>query len=311
MRASPSACGAHRLRYLSVTTTPRARLTDWLSAARPRTLPAAVAPVLVGAAVAYSTGQIRLLSTLAALIVGLALQIGVNFANDYSDGIRGTDRVRIGPQRLVASGAAAPGRVKAAAFTSFGIGALAGCYLAWTSTWWFIPIGVAAIVAAWFYTGGPRPYGYAGFGEVFVFLFFGLVAVLGTCYANCLHLPAPAWWGAAGIGLLACALLVVNNLRDIPTDTVTGKRTLAVRLGDRRTRVFYLALLVGAGLAIVAIALHQPWALVAFGALPLAIKPIRAVAGGHTGQALIGALGGTGALEFGYALLLAIGLIVP
>ena len=282
-------------------------LSAWVGAARPRTLPAAVAPVLVGSGAAEQLGAFRLGPALLCLLVSLALQIGVNFANDYSDGVRGSDAVRVGPTRLTAGGAVAPRTVKLMAFAFFGVAGLAGLALAALSTWWLLPVGAAAILAAWFYTGGPRPYGYAGFGEVFVFVFFGLVAVLGTTYVQAERLSWPAVGGAVGIGLLACALLVANNLRDIPTDAVVGKRTLAVLIGDRRTRSLYASLLL---LAVVAplITGPYPFVLMVLLAAPLAIRPARQVANGASGRELIPVLGATGRLELVYALALSVAL---
>ncbi|MGH3307383.1 MAG: 1,4-dihydroxy-2-naphthoate polyprenyltransferase, partial [Nocardioides sp.] len=212
---------------------------EWLAGARPRTLPAALAPVLAGTGVAaYVDGAVWWKAALA-LLVSVALQVGVNYANDYSDGVRGTDADRVGPMRLVGSGAATPGAVKAAAFVAFGVAAAAGLVLAVTTAWWLVSVGLACILAAWFYTGGTRPYGYAGLGEVMVFVFFGLVAVVGTTYVQTETFELAAVCAAVGIGALACAILVANNLRDIPTDREAGKLTLAVRLGDGATRQVY------------------------------------------------------------------------
>src|SRR5215204_1029647 len=207
---------------------------QWLAGARPRTLPAAVSPVVVGSGLAYFEGGFALLRAALALVVSIALQVGVNYANDYSDGIRGTDAARVGPLRLVGSGLAPPPLVKRAAFVSFGVAGLAGLALViMTQQWWLMAVGVACVLAAWYYTGGKRPYGYLGLGELFVFVFFGLVATVGSTYVAIEEVPWITWLAACGVGFLACALLVVNNLRDIPTDTDAGKRTLAVRLGDR------------------------------------------------------------------------------
>ena len=210
-------------------------IRHWVAGARPRTLPAAVVPVAIGAGAAVGAGSVAWWRVALAMVVSLALQVGVNYANDYSDGVRGTDDVRVGPVRLVASGLAAPSAVKRAAFLSFGVAAAAGLVLAASTSWWLIAVGVAAIAAAWGYTGGPRPYGYAGLGELFVFVFFGLVATVGTTYVAIEKITGPSIVMGAAAGSLSCALLVVNNLRDIPTDTAVGKRTLAVRLGDGRT----------------------------------------------------------------------------
>ena len=282
---------------------------QWLEGARPRTLPAAVAPVLVGSAAAGALDGFRLGRALLALGVSLLLQVGVNYANDYSDGVRGTDADRVGPLRLTGSGAARPGQVKAAALASFALAAALGLTLvAISGHWWLIAVGVASVAAAWFYTGGPKPYGYLGFGELFVFIFFGLVAVLGTTYTQADRISAPAVAGACAIGALACAILVANNLRDIPTDALTGKRTLAVRLGDSRTRWLYIALLATAFILAAACAPWHPAALLALFAVALAVRPLRAVRSGATGRDLIAVLRDTGRLELGYAALLAIGL---
>ncbi|HEX2809918.1 MAG TPA: 1,4-dihydroxy-2-naphthoate polyprenyltransferase [Kineosporiaceae bacterium] len=288
-----------------------ATATQWISGARPRTLPAALAPVLVGTGAAAGLDAARPGRALTALFVSLALQVGVNYANDYSDGIRGTDDDRVGPFRLTGSGAAAPVTVKRAAFGCFGLAALAGLGLvAVSGTWWLVTVGAASILAAWFYTGGRRPYGYAGLGEVFVFVFFGLVAVLGTTYTQALRLSAASVAGAVGIGVLACALLVANNLRDVQTDAVAGKHTLAVRIGALGTRRLYTGLLAVAFVAGAAIGVHHRWALLAFGALPAAIPPLRGVLSGATGRELLPVLRDTGRLELIYAVLLGIGLAV-
>ena len=209
---------------------------DWLAGARPRTLPAAVAPVLIGTAVAAYDDRAVWWKALLALVVSLALQVAVNYANDYSDGIRGTDDDRVGPMRLVGSGAASPKAVKLAAFAAFGVAAVAGLVLAATTAWWLVAIGALCVLAAWFYTGGSRPDGYRGLGEVMVFVFFGLFAVIGTAYVQAEVWQWPALYAGVGAGALSCAILVANNLRDIPTDVLAGKRTLAVRLGAERTR---------------------------------------------------------------------------
>jgi len=287
-----------------------ATVAEWVEGARLRTLPAALAPVVVGSAVALHLGQADWLRAALAGVVALALQVGVNYANDYSDGVRGTDDVRVGPMRLVASGTAPAGAVKRAALLMFGLAALIGLALAATTTWWLLAVGAAAILAAWGYTGGPKPYGYLGLGELFVFTFFGLVATVGTTYVAIEHVPAVAWPAAVGVGSLACALLVVNNLRDIPTDTVAGKRTLAVRLGDRATRRFYVLLVMAAVVCAGVCAFWQPWALLGVLALVVAIKPIKAVFDGAQGPALIPVLGATGKVQLAYGALLAVGLVL-
>ena len=289
----------------------------WIAGARPRTLPAAVVPVLVGTAAAVrDTGEwnhgISIWRGVAALVVSLAIQVGTNFANDYSDGVKGTDSAgRVGPMRLVASGAASAGAVKRAAFAAFGVAAVAGLALAAVAGWWLLAVGAASFLAGWFYTGGPRPYGYAGFGEVFVFVFFGLVATAGSTFVQREELTGLAWAVAVPVGLLATALLVVNNLRDIPTDAVTGKHTLAVRLGARRTRVLYLVLMTAPFLTLPLIAgLSRVGAALAFIALPSARKPVEIVLGGAEGPALIPVLGRTGRVQMIFGVCLAIGLAI-
>ena len=281
----------------------------WVEGARLRTLPAALAPVIAGTGVAAYADAVIWWRAALALVVSLALQVGVNYANDYSDGIRGTDDLRVGPLRLVGSGAASPRAVKLAAFACFGIGAVAGLVLAAVTTWWLLLIGVAAIAAAWTYTGGPSPYGYRALGDVSVFLFFGLVAVLGTVYVQTGGLGWPAWAAAIAVGSLACAILMANNLRDIATDAVAGKRTLAVRLGDAWARRAYVALL--AIPAVIALALavtSTPWALLALPGLAVAGPALRAVRSGAQGRDLIVVLKTTGLAELAYAVLLGLGL---
>jgi 1,4-dihydroxy-2-naphthoate octaprenyltransferase len=287
-----------------------ADLRTWVAGARPRTLPAAIVPVLVGSGVAFGYGKFSLWRAALALLVALALQLGVNYANDYSDGIRGTDETRIGPVRLVGSGLAKPLHVLAAAGACFAVAGLAGLVLAAATSWWLLLLGAAALAAAWFYTGGRRPYGYRALGELSVFLFFGLAAVTGTAYVQMRTLTWLPFAAAAAIGLLACALLIINNLRDIPTDAKTGKRTLAVVLGDQRTRALYAGcVLLPFGVA-VALAPARPLALLALAALPLAVGPIRQVRDGATGRSLIVALGQTGRLELAFGLLLTLGLAI-
>lgn len=283
----------------------------WVEGARPKTLPAAVVPVAVGTAVAFSQGEVVWWRAVAALVVSLAVQVGTNYANDYSDGIRGTDDVRVGPVRLVASGLKAAPAVKRAAFVSFGVGALAGLALAWAVTWWLVPVGAACFLAGWFYTGGPRPYGYAGLGEVFVFVFFGLVATVGSAYVHVEGITLLALGASIPVGALATALLVVNNLRDIPTDTASGKRTLAVRLGDQDTRMLYLVLLTAVPIgAAVLLAVVRPLALSAILGIALGIPAARAVRRGARGRDLIPVLVRTGQVQLAYGLLLAAGLLV-
>ncbi|WP_296137940.1 1,4-dihydroxy-2-naphthoate polyprenyltransferase [uncultured Tessaracoccus sp.] len=284
----------------------------WVAGARPRTLPAALAPILAGAASARYAGRVDWLLTLLALVVAAALQIGVNYANDYSDGVRGTDEDRSGPLRITASGLARPEHVRRAAFLSFGVAAVVGlAIVAAIGQWWLLLVGVASILAAWYYTGGAHPYGYMGLGEVFVFIFFGLVATVGTTYVSVLGAPAHAWWAGTAVGAMACAVLVGNNLRDIPTDRETGKRTLAVRLGDRGTRWFYAGLAVLAAASIVSFAALTTWfALVALLGLAVLGQPLRLVLGGATGRALIPVIQGTGMAGVGIGLGLLVGVFV-
>ena len=282
----------------------------WLAGTRPRTLPAAVVPVLIGSGVALGYARFSWWRAGLALVVALALQVGVNFANDYSDGIRGSDEQRVGPVRLVAAGLAPPRQVLAAAFGCFSLAGVAGLALAAMTSWWLVAVGAACIAAAWFYTGGPKPYGYSGLGEVFVFLCFGVVAVAGTAYVQMNALSWLALAASVPAGLLACALLMVNNLRDIGTDTVAGKRTLAVMLGDARSRQGYvLTLLVPFGVAAL-LAFFRPFTLLTVLALPLARLPIRSVRAGASGPALIRALGQTGRLQLAFGIAFTIGLAI-
>jgi len=283
----------------------------WIQGARPRTLPAAVVPVVVGIGCAVGLDDVVWWRGALSLVVSLALQIGVNYANDYSDGIRGTDKVRVGPIRLVASGLASPSAVKRAALLSFGVAAVAGLVLALVTSPWLLAVGALAILAAWSYTGGPKPYGYLGLGELFVFVFFGLVATVGTTYVIAEEITALAVVMGCAVGALACALLVVNNLRDIPTDRDAGKKTLAVRLGAPRTRVMYAALIAGAFvLGVVAAFGWRPWTALVLVAVPLAVPPVRLVLRGASGRDLIPVLGGTGRVQIAYGLLATIGLML-
>ena len=289
---------------------------DWIAGARPRTLPAAVAPVLAGTGVAAYADQAVWWKAVLALVVSLALQVGVNYANDYSDGIRGTDADRVGPMRLVGSGRATPGAVKLAAFASFGVAAVAGLVLAVTTAWWLVALGSACILAAWYYTGGSRPYGYLGLGEVMVFVFFGLVAVMGTTYVQAESSDSavllPSLYAATGIGALACAILVANNLRDIPTDREVGKRTLAVVLGDERTRGFFALLLGAAAVAVVGLALATSWwALLGLVFLVPASAAARTVLRGAFGPGLVPVLAKTGMAELLCGAGIFAGLLLP
>ena len=285
-----------------------ATASQWLAGARPKTLPAALAPVLVGSGAAAALDGFRPMPALLALVVALALQVAVNYANDYSDGRRGTDADRVGPMRLVGSGAAAPRQVLVAAGLAFAVAAVAGLGLAALSSWWLVAVGAVCIAAAWTYTGGPLPYGYRALGEVFVFVFFGLVAVVGTTYAQTRTLSSLAFAVAVPVGLLIVALLVVNNLRDIEGDALVGKRTLAVLLGERATRLAFVGLLVCAFAVVAAVGFERPWAGLALLGTPLAVPPALTVLNGGRGPALIGALQGTGLLTLITGILLAAGL---
>jgi 1,4-dihydroxy-2-naphthoate octaprenyltransferase len=288
-----------------------ATVGQWVAGARPRTLPAAFAPVAVGTGAAHASGGSDLGLALLALVVAVALQVGVNYANDYSDGVRGTDATRVGPMRLVGSGVADAGLVKAAAFLSFGTAAVAGLALvALSNSWLLLLVGAVAIVAAWRYTGGAHPYGYRGLGEVAVFVFFGLVAVLGTQWTQAQTLSLAGLAGAVGVGAFACAILVANNLRDIPGDREVGKRTLAVQLGDARTRTFYVALVALAYAVVPLAAVGNLWALLALLAVPAAWPPVQRIRSGATGGDLIPVLGGTGLAQLAYAVLLSLGLVL-
>jgi 1,4-dihydroxy-2-naphthoate octaprenyltransferase len=317
----------------------------WVAGARPRTLPAAIVPVVVGTAAGYlSSGQftpefsgschaavcagfdrqLSWVNAVLALIVALGIQIGTNYVNDYADGVRGTDEHRVGPVRLVAGKLATVREVKIAALIAFGIAALAGLGLAARVTWWLIPIGLVCGIAGWAYTGGPRPYGYLGFGELFVFVFFGLVATAGSAYvqhapfvvalAGHLFIYTYNWWFVfwvgVPVGLLAAALLQANNLRDIATDTESGKKTLAVRLGRRRAGLFYCFTLMGVALSIGVVSSYRPWSLLALLALPVAIAPVRLALGAEEGRALLPMLGTTARLQILAGALLAIGLLL-
>ncbi len=320
----------------------------WVAGARPRTLPAAVVPVVVGTAAGYlSSGrfvittpevsgachatvcthfdrQLSWLNALLALVVALGIQIGTNYVNDYADGVRGTDEHRVGPVRLVAGKLATVQQVKTAALISFGVAGAAGLVLAARVTWWLIPLGLLCGIAGWAYTGGPRPYGYLGFGEVFVFVFFGLVATAGSAYVQ--HAPFVVslgghlfsytydWgfvlWAGVPVGLLAAALLEANNLRDITTDTQSGKKTLAVRLGRRRAGLFYAFTLMGVALSIGVLHNYRAWALLALIATPLAVYPVRLALSKRNARDLLPMLGSTARLQLVTGVLLTIGLLI-
>ena len=271
-----------------------ASIAEWVEGARPRTLPNAVAPVIAGTGAAAWLDAAVWWKAVLALVVSLALIVGVNYANDYSDGIRGTDDVRAGPLRLVGSRLASPRAVLTAAVVSLAVGATAGLALAIVSQPWLITIGAACIAGAWLYTGGSKPYGYSGLGEVAVFVFFGLVAVLGTQYTQAMRID---WVGGAlavATGALSSAVLVANNLRDIPTDKESGKITLAVRLGDARTRLLYQVLVALAFVLTLVLMLATPWCAVGFVAAPLAVRAAKPVRGGLGGKDLIPVLRDTG-----------------
>lgn len=281
----------------------------WIQGARPRTLPAAVVPVAVGTAVVFGSDQaVVWWRAAAALFVSLALQIGTNYVNDYADGERGTDDDRQGPARLVGGQLASSRQVKVAAGLSFGAAALVGAILAFVVGPELFVVGALSIVAGWAYTGGPRPYGYYGLGELFVFVFFGVVATVGSAYVHTETVSALSLLASVPVGLLAVSLLVINNLRDIPGDTTSGKNTLAVRMGDRGTRLFYVGLLVAVAVGIGLCALVRPPTLLALVGLGAAIAPARQVLRGAIGQDLIPTLGSTGRVQLVTGALLTIGL---
>lgn len=287
-------------------------VAEWVEGARPRTLPAAFSPVIAGTGIAAATGGIAWWPAALALVVSVALQVGVNYANDYSDGIRGTDADRVGPMRLVGSGAAPAAAVKRAAFGCFGIAAAAGlAIVVITQLWWLLAVGVACILAAWFYTGGKRPYGYHGLGEVFVFVFFGLVAVCGTTLVQTGAVGWAALAAAVTVGGLACAILVANNLRDLAGDRESGKHTLATRLGDRGTRTFFVVLVILAAAGIVMAGLLVSWwCLLGLAFLVVLIPALRIVLGGGVGRDLITVLKVTGVAELVAAIGLAAGCLI-
>jgi 1,4-dihydroxy-2-naphthoate octaprenyltransferase len=285
-----------------------ATVGQWLQGARPRTLPAAVAPVAAGTGAAGAVDALDPGRALLALLVAVALQVGVNYANDYSDGVRGTDAERTGPLRLVGSGLASPGSVRAAALVSFGVAAVIGLVLAALTTWWLLLVGAAAIVAAWFYTGGSRPYGYRGLGEVSVFVFFGLVATVGTTYVQAERVTATSVLLGVGCGAFACAILVANNLRDLEGDKRVGKVTLAVRLGDRRTRWLYVALMATPYVVLVPVIAWYPAAFVALVTSGAAILAVRKVLRGARGPELVTVLKETGQALLAYGVVLLVAL---
>lgn len=286
----------------------------WVLGARPRTLAAAAVPVAVGTAAGWwlpgPVHRIIWWRAICALIVALGVQVGTNYANDYSDGVRGTDEGRVGPLRLVASRLASPTAVRRAALLSFGVAAVAGLALAAATSWWLVAVGAACFVAGWLYTGGPKPYGYLGLGELFVFVFFGLVATAGSAFVQYPHLAWLPVAAAVPVGLLATALLEANNLRDIDGDLLAQKRTLAVRLGRQGAGWLYVGSLAGVAVGIGLVAITRPFALLALLAAPLALPLITTVRSEATGRQLLPVLGGTGRLQLAVGLLLTIGIIV-
>ena len=282
-------------------------MNKWILGARVKTLPAAIAPVIVGTSLA---DQINFINALLALIVSLSLQIAVNYANDYSDGVRGTDSNRIGPSRLVASELATASSVKNASFISFFIAMIAGTVLALNTSVWLIAVGFISILAAWGYTGGKKPYGYLGFGELAVFIFFGVVATVGSYYVQVAQISSNALLLSIPMGSLSCAILVINNLRDLAQDKLVSKRTMAVKLGDAHTRIFYLLLLVIAQLSAAAVSSINNYALLTLLWLPLTYSAANQVLKGASGKELITILGKTSRLQFLLALTLAISLSI-
>ncbi len=287
-----------------------ATFAQWVEGARPRTLPNAIAPVIAGTGAAAWLGSASWWKAALALVVAMAMIIGVNYANDYSDGIRGTDDVRAGPLRLVGAKVATPRSVLTAAIVSLGVAAVAGVALAWFSAPWLIAVGAVCIAGAWLYTGGSKPYGYLGLGEVAVFVFFGLVAVLGTQYTQALRIDWVGVATAVAMGSLSSAVLVANNLRDIPTDIQAGKITLAVRLGDARTRLLYQMLVLVAFVVTLALMLATPWCAVGLVALPLAVRAAGPVRKGLGGKDLIPVLRDTGLTMLVWAVVVAAALIL-
>jgi 1,4-dihydroxy-2-naphthoate polyprenyltransferase len=284
----------------------KSSLGTWVAGARPRTLPAAVAPVLVASALTGS--DFNPITAALALLVSLSLQVGVNYANDYSDGIRGTDNDRIGPVRITADGLASPAQVRSAAFIAFFVAACAGLGLALVTSWWLIAVGAVCIAAAWGYTGGENPYGYMGLGEIFVFIFFGLVATVGTFYVQAEEITGQSILAGTIVGSLACAILVINNIRDRAKDEVVGKRTMAVRIGDRRSRTFYTFLLTVPYL--LTAGFGTPWVALTFLTLPMTISILKSLWSGAEGAGLIPLLGKTGKLQMVFCLALSLALIL-
>jgi len=285
----------------------------WWSAVRPATLAASVAPVLAGTAVAIHEGGARWGAGVAALIVALAMQLGVNFANDYSDHVRGADAARVGPLRAASSGIVSPGQVRWAAIAAFSVAAITGVALSLAVDWRLVLVGAACLLAGWLYTGGPRPYGYLGLGEVFVFLFFGLVATVGTAYVETGRVTTLAVLMGCGVGFMATAILVLNNLRDIETDAAAGKRTLATRIGRRPTRVLLLALVCAAfavPIVIFTIRLAGVTVMAMHFGIPIASAPVRTAFATTAAPQLVVALKRMAAAELAYALLFTLGILL-
>ncbi|MHA7270638.1 1,4-dihydroxy-2-naphthoate polyprenyltransferase [Arthrobacter sp. HLT1-20] len=288
-----------------------ATVGQWIAGARLRTLPMAVAPVIIGTAAAFDMGALHWGRAVLAALVALLLQIGVNYANDYSDGIRGTDEVRVGPLRLVGSGVAKPQHVKMAAFGALGLAMLAGLALVIMSqAWWLLLVGAGAILAAWGYTGGKNPYGYMGLGDVFVFVFFGPVATLGTTFTQAGAVSTAAVLGSISTGLIAVALLMANNVRDIPTDTEVGKRTLAVRLGDRNARLSYVVMLALSVVLMLFLAPAKPWILMVLLLIPFMLMPSWLMLKGKKRKSLIPVLQQTGLINLGFSVLFAAAMVL-
>lgn len=288
-----------------------ATAAQWIEGARPRTLPMAIAPVIIGCAAAYELGAFKVPNAILAAVVAVLLQVGVNYANDYSDGIRGTDNDRVGPLRLTGSGAAKPRQVKWAAFGCFALAMAAGIALIVLSAAWFLLlVGVGCVAAAWGYTGGRNPYGYMGLGDLFVFVFFGLVATLGTTYTQAGQLSGPAWIGAISTGIIAMALLMANNVRDIPTDREAGKLTLAVRLGDTAARISYVMMLTVALLLPLFLVYDYPWVLLVLLLIPLCLMPSWLMLNGKKRRSLIPVLKQTGIINLGFSVLFGAGIVL-
>ena len=290
---------------------PPSGLGIWVAGARPRTLGVSAAPVVVGTAAGFLVADTVIWwRALAALVVALALQVGVNYANDYSDGVRGTDEQRRGPIRLVASGLASPGEVKAAAMASFLVAAVAGLALAVAVDWRLLLVGTVAIVAAALYTGGPKPYGYFGLGELMVFLFFGLVATCGSQYVQVEEITSTGFWGSFVVGLPTVAVLLANNIRDMPTDVVSGKRTLAVRLGPVRARLLFGLCIAGSLICLGLVCIDAPWAALGFGAVPFAVLPVHLVMSRDDPPGLVAGLVATVRFTMVLAALTSLGIVL-